>query len=208
MEKLDHRPLNRNPPGSGFLGRPGVFLGRPLRVLGFAASILVVGGCSSLGTTDDPANPPISPALLAELPESQAQILADGAVSDSEFEQALLGLVACLGNSGLDVTELDIGPTEWSLAYRSGFDDPTKDEAAYGTCYETHVEHVEAHYLADRQPTAEEREATRTAMIECLREANIEVHDDADWGEIDSTSSKDYDGWLRCAEASVASTAG
>jgi len=93
--------------------------------------VLVLGACSG-PDVDDSSIPPIAPSLLAAMPEVQAGILADESVSRSEFERAVLGLVSCLESSGLEVMNVDVDETGWLLGYKSGFDDPARDDADWG----------------------------------------------------------------------------
>lgn len=169
-------------------------------LLGAVLPLVMLAACTTTDAANGSSIPQITPALLAAMPEAQAQILEDGSVDDSEFERAILGLVACLEATGFVVTDVSIDSTGWSLGYQSAFDDPAKDDAAYDICYTADVEHVEAYYLAERQPSAEERERERTGMIDCLHDAGIEVRDDADWGEIQSAIPQDAASWVRCNE--------
>jgi len=131
---------------------------------------------------------PVSPAALDAMPEAQAAAVADGTVTEAEFERAVLALVACLEGSGLEVTDFSTKPGSWSIAYASPSEDSRQEEAIYSECYIAHVEDIESYYLAERQPTAAEdaaqHETDRIAMIECLQAAGVDISDDADEDQV------------------------
>jgi len=178
-------------------------------VLGATALVLVAAACSGSEVTPAPPTPqveaevpvyPVSPAALDAMPEVQAAAIADGTVTEAEFERAVLALVACLEGSGLEVTDFSTKPGSWSIAYASPSRDGLQEEAIYSQCYAAHVEDVEVYYFAERQPTAQEdaaqHEADRIAMVECLQSAGVDISDDANSDEVDRL--QDDPDWIPC----------
>ncbi|VAW09650.1 hypothetical protein MNBD_ACTINO02-2507 [hydrothermal vent metagenome] len=147
---------------------------------------------------------PVTQAALDAMPEAQAAAVADGTVTESEFERAILALVACLEESGVEVTDFSTKAGSWSIAYASVDEESLQEDAIYLDCYSTHVQDVESYYFAERQPSAEEdavqHEVDRTFMIGCLQRAGVDVADDAGMEEINSVGIvQDEPAWARCA---------
>ena len=161
------------------------------------AGMLVLAACVGSSTAEGTE---LTDAQLATMPASQQKILEDRRVTDAEFEGAVLALVSCLEDSGIQVVEFDTRPSGWSIAYGTPGGDTEVDTAVYERCYDESLSYVEQYYLAEREPTEQEKAKERAGMVDCLREAGLDIRDDAEWFEIQDLATVDSQSYVRCLE--------
>lgn len=167
------------------------------------AAAVVAGALAVTACTGSPAPREglvLTDAQIAALPEVQRRILADRQVTDAEFEEAVLAMVACLEESGIRVVEFDTRPAGWSIAYGAPGGDPQVESAVYDDCYDRSLAAVEPFYLAERGPTERERIEERTQFAACMREAGLDVREDAEWSELQELATVDPQSYVQCMD--------
>jgi len=125
---------------------------------------------------------PIEPAL-AETSDYQRAILEDGDLTFQEYERALLDTVACLQDAGVRIVsgpQLQSDGRTLHFSFSGGATIAGVDAAGqqYDICYAEHLDLVSLVWLFLDPKTEQELQAARRSLVDCLREAGVDVADD------------------------------
>jgi hypothetical protein len=113
----------------------------------------------------------------------QAEILADGVVTASEYERAALATKTCVEDEGWETGELEVGLDGFTLTFTVNW--PTASDAAqeaalsddasgsFGRCANDFLDHVEIAYATAQVPTGSERIQMFRDLTDCLAKAGI-----------------------------------
>ena len=112
--------------------------------------------------------------IRAHTTNEQQAALADGRVTEAEYERAVLETAQCMRDNGAESTTFREG---WRIRLQGpGVDslDAAKDWGAINLrCFEQHSDDVEAVWMLQHQPSQQERDAARAALTVCLRAAGV-----------------------------------
>ncbi len=156
-----------------------------IRTLPVAVVIaLVCSACGSSSTDSTGASGSLPPGVGSEF---QREILADGLVTQAEYERAFDAVVNCMTSQGLVV----FGPTPMMadryLAYavREG----PQSESIMRTCEEEFLDpYINHAWVTQRTPTGAAAENARIDYRDCVRAAGVELADDADYYQIEEAA--------------------
>lgn len=124
----------------------------------------------------DPEREAIVQAIRDKAPEQQQSALADGVVAADEYEAAVLAVVSCMDQAGYASTIERRG----ELISIQGPALPSVDavrewNAAHDTCATTWLRSVQEVWQLQHAPTQRELEARRAAMLDCVRDHEVDV---------------------------------
>lgn len=154
------------------------------------ASLALVG-CrgSSLSSEDNGLTDAELRAEVDRSSEFQKQLLADGALSYSEYETAVLATVRCLADRGIPIVTPPHPAPGNVIAFEfggstefAGATSVKENEAArqaYEDCYQEHQNVVDLAWSRQNQADEETLSLARAALRQCLSAAGIAVPDDA-----------------------------
>ncbi len=134
-----------------------------------------------------------SPEHLEEVRETLRQhttpeqfvYLEDGVVTFEEYEAAMLTTVRCVEEAGFSATISQEGTL---LRVRGGavssLSESRRWGEVYNKCWEQYSDDVEALWQAQNAPSEAERREQEGRVLECVRDANIEVDDYQDLAQM------------------------
>jgi hypothetical protein len=138
---------------------------------------LLVGFLFCAGCGSGPGEGGANPAVPAGADPLQAEILADGNVSDGELERALRADVACVRERGfeasLDVFDPAAGRIEQTASAPNG--DIAGLQRANEQCEAKYLSAVQVRYNALHAPTQEQDRSRLNAFIACLADRGFDV---------------------------------
>lgn len=163
---------------------------RMVRIWSVLAALALVGGCSgSEEGSPAPADPSAIRQQLSQLSEQaaqkgfdrQAEMLADGVVTEAEYREATFTFVECLESNGVaysDFVRYDtLTSFRWDLIPLVEESGMTVDEvmALMDSCQEEHQLDVQLGW--NIQDRGEFREGVRDDLRACLAEAGVELEE-------------------------------
>lgn len=110
---------------------------------------------------------------------AQQEALADGVVTQAEYDAAVERTLACVGEAGGEVIDKRYEDWRdspvWNFVIR--WDDPAvgADASPYDECWIRFSRDVEAQWVAQHAPSDEERAANEQAALECAAEEGLNV---------------------------------
>ncbi len=153
-------------------------------------AIAVVSGCIAIRcgsghggaspTAFDPRQDPRLAGVRADWTEFESNLLGDGDVTDTEYEEAVLAALACLDDAGLphSAPTPDQSQGYMQYGYRVG-PWPDADEAAAvsDACETEYLDDVSIVWALQHEEPEAVREARKQALLDCVRAAGIDAPD-------------------------------
>ena len=140
-------------------------------LIAFAALLNSCAGSSSDEPTVDPTSGAVSP--------EQSEAIADGVITQAEYEKAVFATVQCLIDAGVRIVgepayDEETG-TRLSFEWDGGptMEESLKTNELYFECKRTHSGAVESLWAAQNEPSEAELNAARKALGDCLRIAGV-----------------------------------
>jgi len=111
----------------------------------------------------------------------QRDILADGTVTFDEYERAVLETISCTRAAGVDVGDLQLDDSGIFYDYRIYPRNMSDDEALaiHDECYSKNLSVVNLVWAEQNELSGTQREAELARVKSCLRDAGVDVDDDA-----------------------------
>jgi hypothetical protein len=154
-----------------------------------ALALLMAGACTGVsdGTAGEVRLPPEAGPVTTLPPVRpdplQAEVLADGEVTPSEMERALLAVVSCVEAAGFAAELTEFSPAD-GYAFRT-HNEASQDDAAsqaLDRCQQAFLSEIDEPFRLQHGPTQEEIMAEQEAKRRCLldRGYDAEVIDGPD----------------------------
>ncbi len=108
------------------------------------------------------------------------EMLADGHISFAEYEEAVLAYVACATGRGIDVhVELRFQGKHFEIRATYPGDRAEELSALNDECFLREIGPIRPAWGLQNQPTEQELQQARAALAACLRDAGVDVPEDA-----------------------------
>ncbi|MDR0504976.1 MAG: hypothetical protein LBG70_04110 [Bifidobacteriaceae bacterium] len=173
------------------------------------ATILMVAMCAcSLTRKDNQLNQLDLAALQARTSDFQKEIIADGHVTQDEYEKAIFAQWQCVKEAGFSPAQPEwvqdifgfsnemTADTDAQLAELSA-----KYDEAYDRCYKEYALEVSRVWVAQSLLSPAEREAVKPEVIACLRNVGISVSENAEEDQIYAAMTRETrQQWMTCYE--------
>lgn len=145
---------------------------------------IVISSFTLLGVACADEGQPAAVRDLANVPEPQREILADGTVTEVEYERAVLAMLQCLADNGVQHTApvWVQGRDRATLTFEmssSGSD----TVGVYDTCFVEYQREVEVAWVLQHAPSEVERQARRAVVVQCMNERGYPIVDLAQMDE-------------------------
>ena len=176
---------------------------------------LTLAGCVGGGEATEPSgldtavtvgldDPRVTTLPTVPSDSLQAEILADGEVSNAEMERALLAVVACVRDGGYRAELTGFVPGDgWTFEVGAeSAEEADRAEARFTLCSARFLSDVEAIYLAANSLTEAEIEQRNRAILECLAAEGLDVEGMSSVGEflVEALDDEALGAFARCEE--------
>jgi hypothetical protein len=134
----------------------------------------------------NPASDPVGFALAIareNATEEQRPAIADGVVTATEYETAMLALAQCMTANGLAFYEephWDDSGSRIAFQYVGGAsrDEAAASSAIYESCRRQFSQEIEQIWQAQTTPSEQQLQQARAALGKCLQDAGFDLPDD------------------------------
>ncbi len=173
-------------------------------VVGFAVASSGAANGAAGGTVE---------ALVASLPadtsEQQRGVLADGDVSQDEYEAAVAATIGCMRSAGVEVL---VTPAQGRRPTRFGFvaadlTAASTSREVMGKCESEHLSRLAVVKSIQDRPSDAEREAGSRKLAACIKAAGVAVRGDkvtdadrARWAAPDASNDHALKAWFTCSD--------
>lgn len=166
---------------------------RRLLLTGLTAALVLVASCSdSVGKSSAEQSSVTSVGAETQFrrdaSDYEKPLLADGVVTRAELDQARAAAVACMKSQGI-VEESDeyLPPFEIGFRTKAAVDGSISGQQVgliTESCKKQYFDVVSQTFLLNNPPSAEQQEALRRGIIECMRAEGVKVKESASADEL------------------------
>ncbi len=143
----------------------------------WTVKLFMIAAIAILGSACAGVASPGREATIRQIPEPQRAAFIDGVVDFDEYEGAVLAVVRCLKEEGIDVD----GPrlSRWDTHYEYDYSAARPDASTiHDRCYETYLSFVNAAWVEQNALSGDELAEAYRKLGECLRDAGYHVPED------------------------------
>lgn len=153
-------------------------------VFAVVAIAMLVAACSGGSAVDLKDLPDgVSPAVLIDISEFQQQLLSDGEVTFSEYEEAVFATMRCLTRAGIWVSDpmLDAAGSSYRFDFGGAYTEAEGEEMenTYEKCYREFQDAVDEVWAIQNGPSEEEITVFYERVLECVRAKGFDIVIDA-----------------------------
>lgn len=143
-----------------------------------AAPLLAATGCRG-GSSSAPDIPSYVRSELPNASEFERTLLADGKVTESEYEHAVLEMLRCAEEHGINhsepvLTPQGISAPKWKYVVGPWpIEEDAKYQAMFQACFDEYEQAIQTVWVLQEAPSEEEQAKAKEQVIQCLLEHDL-----------------------------------